>query len=199
MTMKSTMADAPDRGRHAVLLEEHLPRRRLGITQEPTGRRTGRGDRPPVVEGRPVHRGCRVAGHEVPAAGVRSPFLRRGGGALEPLRLPRDRQALRVAADLPHLRPGPLHRPLPQGPLGRTARPAARAQEAWAGLGRHRRRPGRPHPPGAGRVAVPRRGVTQGLGPALPSGHPHGVGAGPAADAGAPPQGPPPGRPPARP
>jgi Enoyl-(Acyl carrier protein) reductase len=84
--------------------------------------------------------------------------LSRRGEAASPLRLPRRLQAVRDAAGLPHLRHGPRHRLLPQGPRGGRVGAASGAQEVGAGRRGDRRRTGRPDPPGAGRVAVPRGG-----------------------------------------
>src|SRR5262249_26268055 len=88
-----------------------------------------------------------------------------------------------------HLGPAPLDALLPAASADHRHRatagtPAARAARPLPGRGTRR-----PHPPYPERVAVPRRGLPQGLGPAALPGHADLEGAGPAPDARARPAG----------
>src|SRR5512135_2866485 len=107
MTKKSTKAEAPDRGRFSANRKaEAILRLLRGEDLEAVSRELG------------VTAATLSSWRDAFLDGGKAALLPRGGGAASPLCLPRHRPALRDAAGLPHLRPGPLHRLLPQGPGG---------------------------------------------------------------------------------
>ena len=132
-----------------------LPRRRHGGHEEPAGRRAGRGDRPPPGQGRPAHDGQRAAGAEVPAPGERPPFCVEEAERLARSASPGTgrRYGLQRVCRIFGLARSTAYYLKARDAVPPERRPVPRKRP---GRGGHRRRAGRPHPPGPGRVAVHR-------------------------------------------